>query len=60
MAHPQGEPPVDWVEGVTILVAVLIVVCVGSINDWQKEKHFEALNEKREERFVKALRDGRE
>ena len=60
MTLHQGEPPVDWVEGVTILVAVLIVVGVGSVNDWQKEKQFEALNEKREDRFVKALRDGRE
>ena len=60
MTLHQGEPPVDWVEGVTILVAVLIVVGVGSVNDWQKEKQFEALNEKREDRFVKALRNGRE
>jgi Ca2+-transporting ATPase len=58
--RPEGDPPVDWVEGVTILVAVLIVVGVGSINDWQKEKQFEALNEKREDRFIKVLRDGRE
>jgi P-type Ca2+ transporter type 2C len=58
--RPEGEPPVDWVEGVTIIVAVLIVVGVGSVNDWQKEKQFESLNEKREDRFIKVLRDGRE
>jgi len=58
--HPEGEPPVDWVEGVAIIVAVLIVVGVGSINDWQKEKQFEALNAKREERFIKVVRDDRE
>jgi P-type Ca2+ transporter type 2C len=54
--------PIDWVEGITILVAVLIVVGVGPINDWQKEKLLdsEALNKKREDRFVKALRDCRE
>jgi Ca2+-transporting ATPase len=57
--HPDGGPPVDWVEGVAIIVAVLIVVGVGSLNDWQKEKQFEALN-KREERSVKVVRDGRE
>ena len=33
---------------------------VGSLNDWQKGKQFEALNEKREERSVKVVRDGRE
>ncbi len=58
--RPEGEPPVDWVEGVTIMVAILIVVGVGSLNDWQKEKQFESLNEKREERFIKVVRDGRE
>jgi Ca2+-transporting ATPase len=58
--RPDGEPPVDWVEGVAIIVAILIVVLVGSVNDWQKEKQFMALNEKREERFVKVIRDGDE
>jgi Ca2+-transporting ATPase len=51
---------VDWVEGVAIIVAILIVVLVRSVNDWQKEKQFMALNEKREERFVKVIRDGDE
>jgi P-type Ca2+ transporter type 2C len=58
--RPDGDPPVDWVEGVAIIVAVLIVVGVGSLNDWQKEKQFEGLNQKREERSVKVVRDGRE
>jgi Ca2+-transporting ATPase len=31
--RPAGEPPVDWVEGVAIIVAILIVVGIGSIND---------------------------
>jgi Ca2+-transporting ATPase len=59
-ARPDGDSPVDWVEGVAIIVAVLIVVGVGSLNDWQKEKQFKGLNEKREERSVKVVRDGRE
>lgn len=58
--RPEGEPPVDWVEGVTILVAVLIVILVGSLNDWQKEKQFKVLNEKREERDIRVIRDGEE
>jgi len=57
---PDGDPPVDWVEGVAIIVAVLIVVGIGSLNDWQKEKQFEGLNEKREESSVKVVRDGRD
>ena len=43
----------DWVEGVAIMVAVIIVVVVGSINDWQKERQFKKLNEKKEDRSVK-------
>lgn len=46
-------PGVKWVEGVAIIVAVLIVVLVGSINDWQKEKQFRKLNAKKEDRYVK-------
>ncbi len=44
------EPPVDWVEGVAIMVAVVIVVGVGSVNDWQKERQFKALNDRKEDR----------
>jgi Ca2+-transporting ATPase len=51
------EPPVDWVEGVAIMVAIAIVVIVGSLNDWQKERQFKALNERKEERSVKVIRD---
>ena len=54
------EPPVDWVEGVAIMVAVVIVVVVGSLNDWQKERQFKKLNEKKEDRTVKVIRDGAE
>lgn len=53
-----GEAPVDWVEGVAIMVAVLIVVVVGSLNDWQKERQFKTLNDKKEERGVKVIREG--
>jgi Ca2+-transporting ATPase len=56
--RPEGEPPVDWVEGVAIMIAVLIVVLVGSVNDWQKERQFRALGEKRDERGVTVLRRG--
>lgn len=71
------EAPVDWVEGVAIMVAIGIVVStslshilvyffnniafkviVGSLNDWQKERQFQTLNEKKEERGVKVIRDG--
>ena len=43
---PGEAPSVDWVEGVAICVAIVIVVMVGSFNDWQKEKQFLQLNKK--------------
>lgn len=54
------EPPVDWVEGVAIMVAVVIMVGVGSVNDWQKERQFKALNDRKEDRTVKVVRAGGE
>lgn len=50
---------VDWVEGVAILVAVVIVDLVGSVNDYQKELQFKKLNAKKEQRDVKVLRQGK-
>ena len=57
--HEPGVPKVDWVEGVAIMVAVLIVVMVGSINDWQMERQFNRLNSKKEDRTVKVVRSGK-
>ncbi|KAK6542160.1 hypothetical protein TWF694_007925 [Orbilia ellipsospora] len=62
-AHPDDpdskEAHVEWVEGVAIIVAVLIVVIVGAGNDWQKERQFVKLNKKKEDRTVKAMRSGK-
>lgn len=43
-----------------IVVAIVIVVVVGSLNDWQKERQFQKLNEKKEDRGVKVIRHGDE
>ncbi|KAI8098698.1 PMCA-type calcium-translocating P-type ATPase [Halteromyces radiatus] len=51
-------PGVKWVEGVAILVAVLLVVVVGSVNDYQKEEQFRKLNAKKDDRHVSAIRSG--
>lgn len=64
----------EWVEGIAVLAAVAIVVrtlviqswlgsdtpqvIVGSLNDWQKERQFKVLNERKDERGVKVIRDG--
>ncbi|KZV64863.1 Ca-transporting ATPase [Peniophora sp. CONT] len=59
-ARDPDQPPVDWVEGVAIIVAIMVVVLVGSLNDWQKERQFQVLNAKKEDRAVKVIRDGEE
>jgi len=58
--RPPGAPPaLDWVEGVAICVAILIVVIVTAINDFQKERKFANLNKKKDDRQVKAIRSGK-
>ncbi|KAF2651479.1 calcium-translocating P-type ATPase [Lophiostoma macrostomum CBS 122681] len=57
--HEDGAPKVEWVEGVAIIVAIVIVVVVGAANDWQKERQFVKLNKKKEDRVVKAIRSGK-
>ena len=42
----SGGSSVDWMEGVAICVAILIVVVVGATNDFQKEKQFIKLNKR--------------
>ncbi|KAI1332316.1 calcium-translocating P-type ATPase [Xylariaceae sp. FL0255] len=60
VTREPGEPPsVDWIEGVAIIVAILIVTLVGSLNDWQKEKAFVKLNEKKEDREIRVIRSGK-
>lgn len=55
----NDEPGVEWVEGLAILVAIIIVVTVGAANDWQKERQFAKLNKKKENRQVNVKRSGR-
>ncbi|KAF2862837.1 calcium-translocating P-type ATPase [Piedraia hortae CBS 480.64] len=54
----ETEEKTAWIEGVAIIVAIVVVVMVGAINDWQKERQFAALNQKKEDRNVKVVRSG--
>ncbi|KAF2275565.1 calcium-translocating P-type ATPase [Westerdykella ornata] len=56
---PEDGAKVEWVEGVAITVAIIIVVVVGALNDWQKERQFVKLNRKKEDRSVKVIRSGK-
>lgn len=59
IAAGQHEARVEWVEGVAIVVAILVVTFVGALNDYQKERQFVKLNKKKEERMVKVIRSGK-
>lgn len=51
---------VDWIEGVAICVAILIVTIVTAANDWQKERQFVKLSKRNNDREVKAVRSGKD
>jgi Ca2+-transporting ATPase len=57
--HDAENPPIEWVEGVAIIGAIVIVVVVGSLNDWQKERQFVKLNKKKQDRNVNVVRSGK-
>ena len=56
----EGEVLVYWVEGISIILAILIAVVVGSLDNWQKARQFGTLNQKEQHRLVKVIRDGGE
>ncbi|POS85951.1 hypothetical protein EPUL_003574 [Erysiphe pulchra] len=56
--HDAEHPPIEWVEGLAIIAAIVIVVLVGSLNDWQKERQFVKLNSKKQDRDVNVTRSG--
>ena len=58
-ATVSEDPSKDWIDGVSIVIAVLVVVLVGSITDYQKEQKFHELNEVQAEGTkYKLIRDG--
>ncbi|KAG9390841.1 Cation-transporting P-type ATPase [Carpediemonas membranifera] len=48
----------DWIEGVAILAAIVIVCTVTAFNDWSKERQFRKLNAAKEDRMVTVIRTG--
>lgn len=59
---PEGNKvtKVDWIEGLAIMMAVVVVVVVSAANDYQKELQFHRLNQKREDREIVVVRDDKE
>lgn len=42
----ETESQAGWIEGLAILIAVVVVVFVVALNDWQKERQFRGLQNK--------------
>ncbi|KAK4149094.1 hypothetical protein C8A00DRAFT_47224 [Chaetomidium leptoderma] len=59
VSHEDGGAKIEWVEGVAIMVAIIIVVAVGTVNDWQMQRQFNTLNKKAGDRTVKVIRSGK-
>ena len=50
----------EWVEGIAIWFTVLVIVSIGTYNDYKQEIAFHKLNSKNDEYLVKVIRDGEE
>jgi Ca2+-transporting ATPase len=48
-----------WIESATIIGAIFVTVTATAANDYQKNYKFQKLNQRREERWVTAIRSGR-
>ncbi len=44
-ATVSDDPSKDWIDGMSIVVAIIVVVSVGSITNYQKDKMFKGLSE---------------
>lgn len=53
-----GGSKIEWVDGVTIVVAILVIVFASAATDWHKNRKFEKLNERKEQRDVTVVRAG--
>jgi Ca2+ transporting ATPase len=54
------EANLEWVEGVAIMIAVIVVVFVTAFNDWRKERQFRGLQDRIEsDHLASVIRNGK-
>ena len=58
-AEGDSGARLEWIEGVTIAVAILVIVFGQAINDKVRNKKFVKLNEKNQDRSLAVVRSGR-
>lgn len=54
-----GTSNIEWVDGVSVIVAIVVIVIASAANDWQQNHKFEKLNERKKQREVTVVRSGR-
>ncbi|EQK99641.1 ATPase, P-type, calcium-transporting, PMCA-type [Ophiocordyceps sinensis CO18] len=54
-----GTSNIEWVDGVTVIIAIITIVLASAGNDWQQNHKFEKLNERKKQREVTVVRSGR-
>ena len=56
----SDEPERDWIDGFSILIAVVVVVSVSSITNWKKEHQFKDLSDEQKKSTVfNIIRNGK-
>ncbi|ROT42589.1 plasma membrane calcium-transporting ATPase [Sodiomyces alkalinus F11] len=50
---------IQWVDGLTVVVAIIVIVFASAATDWHKDRKFAKLNERKEQRDVKVTRSGK-
>ncbi|KAK2608535.1 hypothetical protein QQS21_002881 [Conoideocrella luteorostrata] len=55
----EGYSNIEWVDGVTVVIAIVIIVLASAANDWQKNHKFEKLNKRKQHRDVTVFRSGK-
>ena len=54
-----GGANLEWVESVTIMAAIVIIVTASAANDYHKNYKFRKLNQKKDERWLTVIRSGK-
>ncbi|KAL8393693.1 hypothetical protein RB595_003435 [Gaeumannomyces hyphopodioides] len=58
-ASDADGPRIQWVDGVTVVVAIVVIVLATATTDWRKNQKFAKLTARKEQRDVKVIRSGR-
>ncbi|KEZ41904.1 Calcium-transporting ATPase 2 [Scedosporium apiospermum] len=59
VSSDEAGSNIEWVDGATVVVAILVIVFASAATDWQKNHKFEKLNERKEQRDVTVVRSGK-